>query len=92
MQGCEQIKRDETRGTWLESHHRWMMRTFWFSFMWSIIASILMIIPIVNFIAIFAMLGIAIWYIYRIVRGFINYNDNKPMYGEIAGTVQTEGV
>lgn len=38
------------------------------------------------------MLGIAIWYIYRIVRGFINYNDNKGMYGETSGSdAQTEG-
>src|SRR5687768_10610974 len=28
------IKRGETRGTWLESHFRWQIRTFWFGLLW----------------------------------------------------------
>jgi uncharacterized membrane protein len=87
------IKRKDTRDTWVESHHRWMMRTFWFSLMWGLIVGILMLIPIVNFVAWLGFVGIAIWYIYRIVRGFLNYNDNKAMYGETFKlNVQTEKV
>src|SRR6187401_578449 len=28
------LKRSEARGTWLESHFRWQIRTFWFGFLW----------------------------------------------------------
>lgn len=77
------IKRSETSGTWVESHHRWMMRTFWFSFLWSFVFGLLLVVPFVNFIAGIAFIGLAIWYVYRIIRGFLNFNDGKAMYGEI---------
>ena len=70
------IKRDEARGTWVESHHRWLMRTFWFSLLWSVVAAILTFVW-VGWILFF---GIAIWYIYRVVRGILAFNDQKPMY------------
>src|SRR5947208_11529522 len=28
------VKRSEARGTWLESHFRWQIRTFWFGLLW----------------------------------------------------------
>ncbi len=70
------VKRDEVTGTWLESHFRWQIRTFWFSLMWGVIGGITAIIGVG-----FLIWGIAaIWAIYRIVKGMLNFYDNKPMY------------
>ncbi len=69
------VKEEEVAGTWLESHFRWQMRTFWFGLLWSVIG-------IATF---FFLIGMAIlfanfcWIIYRIVKGWLNLNDGKPM-------------
>lgn len=70
------LKRDDVTGTWLESHFRWQIRTFWFSLLWSLIGGITMIIGI-GFIIWGAT---AVWAIYRVVKGMLNFYDNKPMY------------
>ena len=31
------VKRDEARGTWLESHITWQIRTFWFALLWAVV-------------------------------------------------------
>ena len=35
------VKRGEAQGTWLASHYRWLIRTFWFSFLWGFIGGVL---------------------------------------------------
>jgi uncharacterized membrane protein len=69
------VKKDEVAGTWLESHFRWQIRTFWFGLLWVVIgwATILFLIGMVILFANFC------WIIYRIVKGWLNLNDNKPM-------------
>ena len=70
------IKKDDVAGTWLESHFRWQIRTFWFALLWGVIGGILTIVLIG-----FLILAIdAIWLIYRIVRGWMNLAERKPMY------------
>jgi uncharacterized membrane protein len=70
------LKRDEVAGTWLESHFRWQIRTFWFSVLWCAIGWITIIVGIG-----FIIWGVAaIWAIYRIVKGMLNFYDSKPMY------------
>lgn len=69
------VKKDDVAGTWLESHFRWQIRTFWFGLLWAVIGAA----------TFFIVIGIAIlfanfvWIIYRIVKGWLNLNDNKPM-------------
>ncbi len=70
------IKRDELENTWLASHNRWQMRTFWFSLLWSVIGFVTLIV----FIGWFIWLANAIWVIYRIARGWINLSEDKEMY------------
>lgn len=70
------IKRDDARGTWLESHFRWQIRTFWFSLLWFALGGLTYIIVIGWFILFVASL----WLIYRILKGWLNLNDGKPMY------------
>lgn len=70
------VKRDDMRGTLFESHFRWQIRTFWFGLLWGVIGLLSMFI-MVGFFVLFAN---AVWIIYRIVKGWLNLNDNKPMY------------
>ncbi|PKM47030.1 MAG: hypothetical protein CVV05_01015 [Gammaproteobacteria bacterium HGW-Gammaproteobacteria-1] len=84
------IKRDDASGTWVESHHRWMMRTFFFSLLWALLMFVAAFIPLVNVLVVFAFIGLAIWYVYRIVRGFLAFNSEKAMYsGTAAAAVAT---
>ena len=76
------VKRSDVRGTWLDSHFRWQIRTFWFGLLW---ISICMLFVIVTFgvgilIAWLPMAIVSIWFIYRIARGWLALNDNRPMY------------
>ena len=69
------IKLDDARGTWLESHFRWQIRTFWWSVVWFVLGALTWII-LVGWVVI----GVAgIWFIYRIAKGWLNLNDGKPM-------------
>lgn len=69
------IKLDDARGTWLESHIRWQIGTFWWTLLWCIIGGLTLVI-LIGFI----VLGVAfVWFIYRIAKGWLNLNDNKPM-------------
>jgi uncharacterized membrane protein len=59
----------------LDSHHTWMIRTFWWTILWYVIGVITLFIAIG-----FAILAIAwIWYIYRHVRGLIALSNGEPM-------------
>ena len=70
------VKRDDVKGTWLESHFRWQIRTFWFSLLWSIIGAITFVAVIGYFILFADML----WLIYRIAKGWLSLADGKTMY------------
>jgi len=76
------VKRSEVRGTWLESHFRWQIRTFWFGLLWVslCILFILMTLGLGILIAWLPLTIIAVWFIYRIVRGWLALNEKRPMY------------
>ena len=75
------VKRSEARGTWLESHFAWQIRTFWYALLWSVVAVLIAftIIGLPVTVAMFIALGI--WAIYRIVRGWLRLNSGQPMQG-----------
>jgi uncharacterized membrane protein len=70
------VKRDEVAGTLYESHFRWQMRTFWFGLLWSFISLILTFVVI----GIFGFIAVGIWFIYRVVIGWLRLSEGKPMY------------
>ena len=70
------VKKDDVAGTFLESHFKWQMRTFWFGLLWMIVGGALAMV----FVGYFVLVANGIWLIYRIVKGFLKLNDNKPMY------------
>jgi len=69
------VKRDDVRGTWLESHFSWQIRTFWWGLLWAVVGGILVLV-VVGFAVLFAD---AVWIIYRIVKGWLNLNEDKPI-------------
>ena len=69
------VKRDDVKGSWLESHFSWQIRTFWWGLLWGAIGALLMFV-LVGFAVWFAA---AVWIIYRIVKGWLYLNDNKPI-------------
>jgi uncharacterized membrane protein len=77
------VKRGEARGTWLESHFTWQIRTFWFALAWAAAVALVSIplsvilIGIGTWIAGMFLLGL--WAIYRIARGWLRLKDHQPM-------------
>ena len=69
------IKQGEARGSYLESHFRWQIRTFWFGLLWGVLGGLLVFV-LVGFAVLFAD---AVWIIYRIVKGWLNLSENRPM-------------
>ncbi len=70
------IKRDDARGTWLESHFSWQIRTFWWSVVWAVVGFVTFPLLFLGVV----IWGVAsIWFIYRIAKGWLNLNDGKPM-------------
>ena len=69
------VKRDEVRGTWLESHVEWQIKTFWLSFAGYV----------VGFITTFILIGFVIllitfiWNMYRLIVGLIALTENRPV-------------
>lgn len=59
----------------LQSHHSWMIRTFWWSLFWMVIA----IITWIFFIGMAIAFIIWVWWLYRHIRGLIRLFDNKAM-------------
>lgn len=72
------VKRDDVAGTWLDSHFRWQMRTFWFGLAWAAVGMVLMVIMIGWVV----LTAVYIWFIYRIVKGWLRLYEDKPMYAE----------
>ena len=69
------VKRDDARGTWLESHFTWQIRTFWWGLLWAVIGAILFLVVVGWFV----LIADAIWIIYRIVKGWLNLAEGKPV-------------
>jgi uncharacterized membrane protein len=76
------VKRSEARGTWLESHFRWQIRTFWFGLLWISLCFlfIIMTLGIGLIIAWLPMAIVGIWFIYRVVKGWLALGDGRPLY------------
>jgi len=76
------VKRSDVRGTWLESHFQWQIRTFWFGLLWVGLCSLFVIgtLGIGIIVAWIPLVFITIWFIYRIARGWMALTDRRPMY------------
>ena len=73
------VKRDATRGTYLESHFRWQIRTFWYALLWLIIGAILVVTIIGIPLAWIMVMLVGLWVLYRMLRGLARLVDQAPM-------------
>src|SRR5689334_8340312 len=69
------VKRDDAAGTWLASHYRWQIRTFWWGLLWGVIGGILALV-IVGFVVLAAD---AVWIIYRIAKGWLRLSEDREI-------------
>ena len=79
------VKRDDARGTWVASHLRWLIRTFWYSLLWAAIGWIVLLLLGLILIgiplAILIWAAASIWVIYRVIRGYLLFNQSRPVPG-----------
>ena len=77
-------RRSATVGTFLESHFRWQIRTFWFAVLWSVVIYLvcvpLMLIIIGIPLFFFGHVALGVWIAYRVIRGWLALKDRRPMY------------
>ena len=76
------VTRDSVRGTYVDSHYSWLSRTFWWGLLWIVICTIIttiLVITVVGLLIAWVPFTILfIWYLYRVIRGWIRLNDRLP--------------
>jgi uncharacterized membrane protein len=77
------VRRSDVRGTWLESHFSWQLRTFWFALLWAVllgvVSAVLTLILIGPFVWYVGALLLGVWIIYRVARGWVALKDRRPI-------------
>jgi uncharacterized membrane protein len=74
------VKRGDARGTWIASHYRWQIRTFWFTLLWALIGWGLVLTIIGAVVGVPVLIALTLWLMYRIGRGWLRLRDQRPMY------------
>jgi uncharacterized membrane protein len=76
------VKRGEVRGSWLESHFSWQIRTFWYGLLWVglCLMFIVLTLGVGILIAWLPLLIVSVWFVYRIARGWVRLRDGRAMY------------
>lgn len=69
------VKRKDVEGTWLASHFRWQIRTFWFGLLWCAIGLALLVV----LVGIPILMGAAVWVLYRAIKGWIALSEGRPL-------------
>jgi uncharacterized membrane protein len=71
------VKRDDALGTWMESHFLWRIRTvLWAMGLYLVTAPLWVFFLAPGWIA---WTAISVWFLYRVVRGWVNLNAEKPI-------------
>src|ERR1700758_4073060 len=60
-------RRSATRGTYLESHFRWQIRTFWYAVLWAVVCGLVILTFIGIPLAILGLAALGIWIAYRVI-------------------------
>ncbi len=69
------VRREDVQGSWLESHFRWQIQTFWYTLLWMVIGGVTTIFLIGWAI----LLAGSVWLIYRFIKGWIYLSEHRPM-------------
>ena len=73
------IKRPDVRGTYLETHFSWQIRTFWYALLWVVLMFILIFTVVGIPLAWLIGVVVGLWVLYRIIRGWLALADGRPM-------------
>jgi uncharacterized membrane protein len=73
------VKRDSVRGTFLDSHFSWQIRTFWWALGLFVVAWLMIVTIVGALVGLPLMLLTGIWVLYRIIRGWISLANRKAM-------------
>ena len=78
------VKRSDVRGTYLDSHFSWQIRTFWWAMLIAVTIAVVgfVLLPLLGFGLVIWWIGflaLGIWAIYRIARGWLALKDGRPM-------------
>jgi len=73
------VKRGDARGTWLDSHFGWQLRTFWYAVLWVVLAGLLILTVVGIPFAWVLLVAVGLWVLYRIIRGWIALTEARPM-------------
>ena len=71
------LKRGSAPNAFYASHFRWQARSFWFTLLWLLVSAplwVLLVFP--GYVAWFL---IGLWYLYRFLRGWWAFAENRPM-------------
>ena len=68
------VKLDDARGTWVENHLRWQIRTFWWALFWSVLGFALIW---VFGLGVLVLAVVYFWTIYRVVKGWLKLTERK---------------
>ena len=76
------VKQSEARGTWLDSHFTWQIRTFWYGLLWVALCGLFVVFTFgIGLIIVWLPLAIvSLWFIYRVVRGWLRLRSGRAMY------------
>jgi uncharacterized membrane protein len=72
-------KRSDVCGTFLESHFRWQIRTFWFALLWLVLAGFLVLTVLLIPLAWLIVVITGLWVLYRIGRGWMALNEGRAI-------------
>jgi len=73
------VTRGNVRGTWLDTHWRWQLRTFWYAALWLLVAGLLTVTLIGIPAAILVIAITGLWVLYRVIRGWAALVSRNPM-------------
>ena len=76
------VKRADVRGSWLESHFLWQIRTFWYGLLWVVLCGLVVVLTLgLGLLVVWLPLAVVtIWFVYRIARGWMRLGARQPMY------------
>jgi uncharacterized membrane protein len=74
------LKRAEARSTWVASHYRWQIRTFWYALLWALIGWGLVFTIVGVVVGVPILIALTLWLLYRIGRGWLRLHARQPMY------------
>ncbi len=69
------VRREDVEGSWIESHFRWQIKTFWYSLLWMVIGGV----TVIFLIGWAILLAASLWLIYRVVKGWVYLSEKRPM-------------